>query len=143
VIAPTSTGQLGSPTPVGRAPPADPGGQDVGVEAVAFSPDGKLLASADADGYVRLWNPATGTPVGQPLPADPSATDDVFGVALDPDGSLLASADGDGIIRTWPVELFADPYAVLCAEVGPPTRSDWTRYAPGKPQPNIYAGYQE
>jgi WD40 repeat protein len=36
---------------------------------VAFSPDGKLLASTDRDGTMRVWDPATGHPVGAPLRA--------------------------------------------------------------------------
>jgi WD40 repeat protein len=36
---------------------------------VAFSPDGKLLASADRDGTVRVSDPATSHPVGTPLRA--------------------------------------------------------------------------
>ena len=48
-----------------------PGGPSSdGVEGVAFSPDGALLASAYVDGTVRLWNPATGQAVGAPLQAD-------------------------------------------------------------------------
>ena len=76
-----------------------------GVNGVAFSPDGKLLASADDDGTVRLWNPATGQAVGKPLSADKPVpgelVDAVNGVAFSPDGKLLASAGNDGTVRLW------------------------------------------
>ena len=72
-----------------------------GVYGVAFSPDGRLLASADADGTVRLWNPVTGHAVGKPLPADTGPNGGVNDVAFSPDGRLLASADADGTVRLW------------------------------------------
>jgi WD40 repeat protein len=75
------------------------GGPDQSVNGVAFSPDGKLLATADADGTVQLWNPATRQPVGAALPA--ASGDRVNGVTFSPDGKLLATADADGAVQLW------------------------------------------
>jgi WD40 repeat protein/transcriptional regulator with XRE-family HTH domain len=78
--------------------PADP----AGVSDVAFSPNGKLLATADSDGTVRLWNPATDQAVGAPLQTGSGTQGGVSAVAFSPDGKLLASASGSsGTVRVW------------------------------------------
>jgi WD40 repeat protein len=107
-----------------------------GVNGVAFSPDGKLLATAGEHGTVKVWNLA-GQEVGVPLPADAGRGGSVNAVAFSPDGKLLATADADGTIRTWQWSLYADPYAALCADAGPPTKANWALHAPGESQPSV------
>ena len=76
------------------------------VEAVAFGtgPDRRLLlASGSRDKAVRLWNPDTGAPVGDPLTGQDGAVVSVaFGTG--PGGRLLlASASRFGMVRLWDV----------------------------------------
>ncbi|WP_243717327.1 protein kinase [Actinomadura sp. KC345] len=75
-------------------------GHTGGVRSVAFSPDGKLLASCSNDETVRLWDAATRRLVGRPLTGH---TDSVGEVAFSPDGKLLAAGGSDATVRFWDV----------------------------------------
>jgi WD40 repeat protein/serine/threonine protein kinase len=67
------------------------------VQAVAFSPDGKLLAFGGADNTVHLWDVSA----GRELAVCRGHTSEVCGVCFSPDGRRLASTGMDRTVRVW------------------------------------------
>ena len=72
-------------------------GHSDAVNAVVFSPDGKLISSASDDATIRLWDSSTGTML-QTLTGHLSG---VNAVDFSPDGKLIASGSWDNTIRLW------------------------------------------
>lgn len=70
------------------------------IHALAFSPDGRLLAGGGRDGWVTLWDPAH----GKEVVAFQAHGREVSDLAFSPDGKLLATASLDGTAVLWAVD---------------------------------------
>lgn len=68
--------------------------------AVAFSPDGKILATGGADRLVRLWDAET----GKFIRAFQGHAMTITALAFSPDGKILLSAGLDKTVRAWKLE---------------------------------------
>ncbi len=79
------------------------------VRAVAFSPDGALLAVGSQDPVVRLLDPSAPGAAPRQLTGH---SHDVRAVAFSPDGDLLATASADRTVRLWDVAT-GSPVATL------------------------------
>jgi WD40 repeat protein len=74
-------------------------GHSWGILEVVFSPDGRTLASASANSFVRLWDPETGAEIKTTPPLRHFAP--ATSVAFSPDGLYLASAGMDPTVKIW------------------------------------------
>ena len=67
------------------------------INSLAWSPDGKTIASGSADKTVRVWNASS----GKTLLTYRGHTDVVNSLAWSPNGTRVASASQDGTVQIW------------------------------------------
>ena len=80
--------------------------QTENIEALAFSPNGKVLASAEASSRIRLWDVESGTLLSTLKAAASSKV-----LAFSPDSRLLATGSPEGIVQLWDINTDNTPAA--------------------------------
>jgi WD40 repeat protein len=72
-------------------------GHDKFIHSLAFTPDGRRLLSASADGTVKVWKLPEGRPVGQLVGHEAA----VVAVAVSAEGQAAITGSKDGTVRVW------------------------------------------
>lgn len=96
--------------------------------AVAFSPDGGLLAAANADGIIRVWR----LDDGRQQHALYGHTDWAWAVAFSPNGRMLASSGDDRTVRLWDLQTGAALHVLS-------DHTDWVRAIAFSPDGQLLA----
>jgi len=106
-----------------------------GATALAFSPDGQILATGASDFYVHLWD-VTNPTKPRILPVLTGHTSTVDALAFSPHGQMLASGSWDGSARLWDL---ADPtHPTVLATL--PGHSDFVSAVAFSPNGQVLAG---
>ncbi len=75
-------------------------GHEGWVQAVAYRPDGKVIATGSSDRSIRIWDAVTGT-LRHTMNGHEGF---VESIAFQPDGKRLVSCSEDGTVRVWSVD---------------------------------------
>lgn len=95
------------------------------ISALECSPNGKILASADAGGSIILWDLAKGTQIKR---CRGHGKGGIWSLSFSVESTVLCSGGADGTVRIWDVEVPSDPYKNADGEVvGTGGQADATR----------------
>jgi WD40 repeat protein/serine/threonine protein kinase len=101
--------------------------QERSAMSVAFSPDGKSLATGNFDGALKLWDTATLNVMknlaGHPLaPGSSPLATRIEAIAFSPNGKVLVTGDHDNLVKVWDFETGKE---IATLQAYPPNRAGY------------------